>query len=145
MKKVILGLMVMLLVVSGTALGCPPPRPRIVEPPAPPGPAVAPASIVIVPMSGTAGTRVTVYGAGFVPGEKVKVILHLPGLQMRWWDHGAGVEWAVANEQGAFALRPSGGIPRLGADLMPAGVYTVEARGDKGSWATVPLEVLEKK
>ena len=50
--------------------------------------------------------------------------------------------FVTVNENGAFKLQPRGGIPTV---MLKPGVYTIEAIGDKGSRATTPLEVLEKK
>jgi len=112
-------------------------------------PAAAPAappekaSICVVPMSGEPKTKLVFYGSGFVPGEKVRIFMDIGGeVTMVFGPPGAGGV-AVANEFGAFKLKSRGGIPRSAS--VPPGVYTLEARGDKGSIATAPLETLEKK
>ena len=48
----------------------------------------------------------------------------------------------IVNEYGAFKLQPRGGIPKV---MLKPSVYTVGAIGDKGSRATTPLKVFEKK
>lgn len=98
-------------------------------------------SFVVTPMSGEPGTKLIFYGAGFVPGEKVKVIMTVDEVPYVFAEVGTG-GFVTVNENGAFKLQPAGGIPTV---LLKAGVYTIEAVGDKGSRATTPLEVLEKK
>ncbi len=98
-------------------------------------------SLVVVPISGEPLTKLTFYGAGFVPGEKVKVILTVDDVPFAFGEVGTGGIVTV-NEYGAFKLQPRGGIPKV---MLKPGVYTIEAIGDKGSRATTPLEVLEKK
>lgn len=98
-------------------------------------------SLVVVPISGEPLTKLTFYGAGFVPGEKVRVILTVDDVPFAFGEVGTGGIVTV-NEYGAFKLQPRGGIPKV---MLKPGVYTIEAIGDKGSRATTPLEVLEKK
>ena len=113
----------------------------------PAGPAGAPgkaaesptATLVIEPASGLAGKSLVAYGSGFIPGEKVRVILHMEGTDIAWGPAATG-GFATVNDSGAFKLIPRGGIPA--ASLIAPGAYTVEAIGDKGSRATTPLVVL---
>ncbi len=98
-------------------------------------------SLVVTPMSGEPGTKLTFYGAGFIPGEKVRILLTVDDVPYAFGETGTGGIVTV-NENGAFKLQPRGGIPKV---LLKAGVYTIEVIGDKGSRATTPLEVLEKK
>ena len=98
-------------------------------------------SLVVIPISGEPLTKLTFYGAGFVPGEKVRVILTVDDVPFAFGEVGTGGIVTV-NEHGAFKLQPRGGIPKV---MLKPGVYTIEAIGDKGSRATTPLEVLEKK
>lgn len=98
-------------------------------------------SLVVVPISGEPLTKLTFYGAGFVPGEKVRVLLTVDDVPFAFGEVGTGGIVTV-NEYGAFKLQPRGGIPKV---MLKPGVYTIEAIGDKGSRATAPLEVLEKK
>jgi|GEM_PF-1796159 len=98
-------------------------------------------SLVVTPMSGEPGTKLTFYGAGFISGEKVRILLTVDDVPYAFGETGTGGIVTV-NENGAFKLQPRGGIPKV---LLKAGVYTIEAIGDKGSRATTPLEVLEKK
>lgn len=100
-----------------------------------------PTSLVVVPISGEAGDKLTFYGAGFVPGEKVRVLLTVDDVPYAFGETGTG-GFVTVNENGAFKLQPRGGIPKV---LLKPGVYTIEAIGDKGSRASAPLEVLEKK
>lgn len=98
-------------------------------------------SLVVIPISGEPLTKLTFYGAGFVPGEKVRVLLTVDDVPFAFGEVGTGGIVTV-NEYGAFKLQPRGGIPKV---MLKPGVYTIEAIGDKGSRATTPLEVLEKK
>ncbi|MDD3655294.1 MAG: hypothetical protein PHI72_00795 [Atribacterota bacterium] len=98
-------------------------------------------SLVVTPINGEPGTKLTFYGAGFVPGEKVKVIMTVDGVPFAFAEVGTG-GFVTVNEYGAFKLKPAGGIPTV---MLKPGVYTIEAIGDKGSRATTPLEVLEKQ
>jgi hypothetical protein len=98
-------------------------------------------SFVVTPISGEPGTKLIFYGAGFVPGEKVKVIMTVDEVPYAFAVAGTG-GFVTVNENGAFKLQPAGGIPTV---MLKPGIYTIEAIGDKGSRATTPLEVLEKK
>jgi len=98
-------------------------------------------SLVVTPISGEPGTKLTFYGAGFIPGEKVKVIMTFDEVPYAFAEAETG-GFVTVNENGAFKLQPRGGIPTV---LLKPGIYTIEAIGDKGSRATTPLEVLEKK
>lgn len=98
-------------------------------------------SLAIVPLSAEPGAKITFYGAGFIPGEKVKVIMTVDEVPYAFAEAGTG-GFVTVNENGAFKLQPQGGIPTV---MLKPGVYTIEAIGDKGSRATTPLEVLEKK
>ena len=98
-------------------------------------------SLVVVPLSGEPLAKLTFYGAGFVPGEKVRVLLTVDDVPYAFGVTGTGGIVTV-NEYGAFKLQPRGGIPTV---MLKPGVYAIEAIGDKGSKATTPLEVLEKK
>jgi len=98
-------------------------------------------SLVVVPISGEPLTKLTFYGAGFVPGEKVRVIMTVDDVPYAFGEVGTGGV-VIVNDYGAFKLQPRGGIPKV---MLKPGVYTIEAIGDKGSRATTPLEVLEKK
>ncbi|HDP36444.1 MAG TPA: hypothetical protein ENN27_01035 [Candidatus Atribacteria bacterium] len=98
-------------------------------------------SFVVIPMSGEPGDKLTFYGAGFIPGEKVKIIMTVDEVPYAFAEAETG-GFVTVNENGAFKLQPRGGIPTV---MLKPGVYTIEAIGDKGSRATTPLEVLEKK
>jgi len=89
-------------------------------------------SFVVTPMSGEPGTKLTFYGAGFVPGEKVKIIMTADEVPYAFAQAGTG-GYVTVNENGAFKLQPAGGIPTV---LLKPGVYTIKAVGDKGSIAT---------
>jgi len=99
------------------------------------------ANLVVTPISGEPGAKLTFYGAGFVPGEKVKIIMTVDGVPFAFAVAGTG-GFVTVNEYGAFKLIPAGGIPTV---MLKPGIYTIEAIGDKGSRAAGPLEVLEKK
>jgi len=98
-------------------------------------------SLVVTPLSGEPGTKLIFYGAGFIPGEKVKVTMTVDEVPYVFAEAETG-GFVTVNENGAFKLQPRGGIPTV---MLKPGVYTIEAIGDKGSRATTPLEVLEKQ
>ncbi len=103
-------------------------------------PASSPGIFLIID-NGTVGIpaeskNVTVYGAGFQPGEGVLIKLlaatttgDLPLI---------GGE---ANKSGAFKLVKTTALP---AALLP-GVYTAQASGDKGSRANAVIVIIAKK
>lgn len=112
------------------------------------GPAgeVTPTALIIVPMSSEAKMSLTFYGSGFVPGEKVRVIMTVDGVPYSFGHAGTaqlstGGGIAVANETGTFKLESIGDIPVA----IDPGVYTVEAVGDKGSRTTALLEKLKEE
>ncbi len=93
------------------------------------------ASLVITPVSGPPATFITIRGSGFLPGEKIEVIMVIEGVPNELGEEPMVKE---ANEAGAFKTKS--GVP---VTAQP-GVYTVKAVGDKGTLAVAPLEV-EKK
>lgn len=95
-------------------------------------------TLVVTPMAGKAKTKLAFYGAGFVPGEKVRVIMEFNDVPYAFGTVGSGGVLEVS-ENGTFKLVPRGGIPK---QYIEPGIYTIEAMGDKGSYATYPLEVL---
>jgi hypothetical protein len=95
-------------------------------------------SLVVSPISGKALIKLTFYGSGFEPGEKVRVIMEFNDVPYAFGTVGTGGVLEV-NENGAFKLEPRGGIPK---QYVEPGVYTIQAIGDKGSYATHPLEIL---
>lgn len=116
---------------------------RPVEPedlPLPPG---GVAGLVIYPMSGVERDFITIYGAGFAPGEIIEVVMVIGGVPNKLARFPFGVRgkfYLQANEYGAFFATGSA-IPRG----TPPGIYTVTATGDKGSVATFPVKVLERE
>ena len=109
-------------------------------------PAAAPvetqaAAMQIEPVSGLAKTQPTLYGAGFVPGENIRVemVMAKDGIPVaiNMGMGGARLQW-VANESGAIVGKVR--IPH--AYVAEPGVYTVKAIGDQGSVAVCPLGVL---
>lgn len=105
--------------------------------------AEAGSTITITPDTGAPGTKLSIKGAGFLPGENVRVIFYAGALrlQLAAADSG-GINTAGAD--GTFILEPPGGIPVAKAFIKP-GFYIVGAAGDKGSFAATLLEVLQKK
>ncbi len=89
-------------------------------------------------MSGNPETRITIFGAGFVPEENVKIEVMMSGVSLLL---GASEQAHIANESGAIKIASF--IPT--SMVAKPGLYTVRAIGDKGSFATFPLEVLEVK
>jgi len=96
---------------------------------------VSPASLVITPISGKPASVIIVRGSGFIPGEKIEIIMVVDGIPVELGEEPMIKE---ANEIGAFKAKS--GIP---LDAKP-GVYSVKATGDKGTVAVAPLEVEEK-
>jgi hypothetical protein len=116
-----------LLLVAGT-LGCAGLQER-------PGVSTPAACLVISPISGLPATAITIRGSGFVPGEKIEVIMVVDGVPT---DLGEKPMIKEANELGGF--KTTSAIP----PQAKPGVYTVKATGDKGTMAVAPLEVEEK-
>ena len=105
------------------------------------GPAFAEKSaptLVVNPMSGKALTKLVFYGSGFLPDEKVRVIMEFDDVPYAFGTVGSGGVITV-NGNGTFKLEPRGGIPK---QYIEPGIYTIQAIGDKGSYATHPLEIL---
>jgi len=100
-----------------------------------------PTAMLIDPVSGLAKTTSTLYGAGFVPGEniRVEVVMVKDGIPVaiNMGMGAARMQW-VANEAGAIA----GQIRIPHSTIADPGVYTVTAMGDQGSSAVCPLGVL---
>jgi hypothetical protein len=96
---------------------------------------LSPASLVVTPVSGQPQTAITIRGSGFVPGEKIEVIMVVDGVPT---DLGEKPMIKEANDLGGF--KTSSAIP----PQAKPGVYTVKASGDKGTMAVAPLEVEEK-
>ncbi len=94
------------------------------------------ASLVITPISGKPETVMIIRGSGFIPGEKIEIIMVIDGIPTELGEEPMIKE---ANEVGAFKAKS--GIP-LNA---PPGVYSVKAVGDKGTMAVAPLEVEKKE
>jgi hypothetical protein len=96
----------------------------------------AAANLVITPISALPKSVITIRGSGFVPKEKVEIIMIVDGIPVELGEEPMIKE---ANEMGAFKAKS--GIP---FNAKP-GIYTVKAIGDKGTVAVAPLEVEEKK
>ena len=93
-------------------------------------------SLVITPISGKPRSKVTIRGSGFVPGEKIEIIIVVDGVPS---ELGRKPMIKEANELGAF--KTDSGIPRV----AKPGMYTVKATGDKGTVAVAPLDVEKEK
>jgi hypothetical protein len=93
------------------------------------------ANLVITPSSGLPKSIIHILGSGFIPGEKIEVIIVVDGIPLELGEEPMIKE---ANEMGAFKAKS--GIP---LNAKP-GVYTVKAIGDKGTSAVAPLNVKEK-
>ena len=83
------------------------------------------------------GQDTTLYGAGFLPGEFVSVVL--VGA-----DKDSVVGGGVANDSGAFSFTGRAPISADGVPVFGVGVYTLFAQGDMGSEATAPLLIAAK-
>ena len=93
------------------------------------------ASLVITPISGPAASPIIIRGSGFVPGEKIEVLVEIDGVPTELGEKPMVKE---ANEAGAF--KTESGIPMT----AKPGVYSVKAVGDRGTTAVAPLEVEPK-
>jgi len=95
-------------------------------------------SVEISPASGVAETALKISGKGFAAGEEVDILFILEeGMKI-----GLGtekVEAIVADASGAFTANSA--IPRM----AKPGQYKIEIIGNKGSQASVTLEVTPKK
>ena len=96
---------------------------------------LSPASLVVTPVSGQPQTALTIRGSGFIPGEKIEVIMVIDEVPTELGEKPMIKE---ANELGGF--KTTSAIP----PQAKPGVYTVKATGDKGTMAVAPLEVEEK-
>jgi len=96
-------------------------------------------SLRVIPFSGKPGDKIALYGAGFAPGEEVRVGVTMSGLTIYLGTSKGGP--FKANEMGAIKIPAQ--IPD--AYVAEAGLYTVSAMGNKGSFATYPLEVVVEK
>ncbi len=94
------------------------------------------ANLVITPISALPKSVITIRGSGFIPKEKIELIIVVDGVPV---ELGAEPMIKEANDLGAFKVKS--GIP---FNAKP-GMYTIKAVGDKGSVAVAPLEVEEKK
>jgi hypothetical protein len=83
------------------------------------------------------GQDTTVYGAGFLPGEFVSVVI--VGA-----DKDSVVGGGEANASGAFMFNGRAPISADGVPVYGMGVYTLKAQGDMGSEATAPLLIIAK-
>ena len=83
------------------------------------------------------GQDTTVYGAGFLPGEFVSVVII--GA-----DKNSVVGGGEANSSGAFSFAGRAPISAAGVPVFGMGVYTLKAQGDMGSEATAPLLIIAK-
>ncbi len=113
-----------------------------------PGPQGAPAdlptaTITVSPAQGEMKAGVTILGAGFKPGEIVKVEIIIgaipTALGYREKVEGEMKRKHVASENGTFRVISK--IPRAGVGVP--GVHPIVATGDKGSKAIAPLEIVE--
>ena len=102
-----------------------------------PGTPASAACIVITPTGGKASTTIAISGAGFVPGEKVELVLNIEGVDNILGTRGLDGP-LVANEYGAFSV-----ISRIPNVKPPTGMYAMKARGETGTMAFSPLEVTE--
>jgi len=93
------------------------------------------ASLVVTPISGLPKTAIAIRGSGFIPGEKIEVIMVIDEVPTELGEKPMIKE---ANELGGF--KTTSAIP----PQAKPGVYTVKATGDKGTIAVAPLEVEEK-
>lgn len=94
------------------------------------------ANLVITPLSALPKSIITIRGSGFVPQEKIELLIMVDGVPIELGEEPMIKE---ANDLGAFKVKS--GVP---FNAKP-GMYTVRAIGDKGTVAVAPLEVEQKK
>ncbi len=124
-KVIVSSLVICALLLGACAAPAPAPSEEVTAP-----------SVVMIPSEGKAKAKITIAGAGFVPGETIEVTVVVGGVQHMLGLR--GIEGFIkANESGAFSCGS-----RIYIKAEP-GVYTLTAEGDKGSVATTPLIVVE--
>ena len=96
-------------------------------------------SLRVIPCSGKPADKIALYGAGFAPGEEVRMGVTMSGLTIYLGKSTGGL--FKANEMGAIKINAEIPDPIVAAP----GLYTVSATGSKGSFATYPLEVIAEK
>jgi hypothetical protein len=104
------------------------------------------ASLSINPKSGKANAKLDIHGSGFVSGEKILLLLTAEML-IRGKSIGTLTIGLAAEKSGGVVTADEKGIFTLSRKFpvnVKPGVYPLEARGDKGSKATCPLEILGK-
>ncbi|KUL00422.1 MAG: hypothetical protein XE12_1381 [Synergistales bacterium 54_9] len=101
----------------------------------------AEAKLVVEPSEGMPGDKIVFKGSGFLPGERVRVILNDGDVPYAFGAVGTGGV-TVVGEDGNFVLEPRGGIPKV---MSGPGTYVVEAVGDKGTKAEAELKILPKE
>jgi hypothetical protein len=104
------------------------------------------ATLLLNPANGKANAKLEISGSGFLPGEKILLLLNAEGMvggkSIGPLTIGLAAEksggMVIADEKGSFKLSR-----RYPVNIKP-GIHTLEARGDKGSRAASPIEFLSK-
>ncbi len=119
-------------------IGCSPATPEVRSAP----------MVVMDPHAGAPSAIISVYGSGFREGEQVNLTIvnaKIPNYKDSLEMHiGPLAKEVVANASGAWSSADWQAQAAIPASLAP-GVYTLEAKGNKGSLATVPVVVLKPK
>lgn len=104
------------------------------------------ATLSINPASGKANAKLDISGSGFLPGEKILLLLNAEGM-VGGKSIGPLTIGLAAEESGGIVTADEKGVFKLSRKFpvnIKPGIHTLEARGDKGSKATSPLEILGK-
>ena len=104
------------------------------------------AALSINPASGQGNANLEISGSGFLPGEKILLLLNAEGMVKGKSIGPLTIGLAAAKSGGVVIADEKGGFKlsrKYPVNIKP-GVHTLEARGDKGSKATCPIEVLSK-
>lgn len=104
------------------------------------------AALSINPTSGQGNAKLEISGSGFLPGEKIFLLLNAEGMVKGKSIGPLTIGLAAAKSGGVVIADERGGFKlsrQYPVNIKP-GVHTLEARGDKGSTATCPIEVLSK-
>lgn len=109
-------------------------------------PAEKVANIMVKPEKGKSGEKLEIVGSGFIPGEKVFLILTAEGM-IKGKSIGILTIGLAAKGSGGIVAADEKGSIKLSRQIpvnIKPGIYPLEARGDKGSKATCSLEILGK-
>lgn len=103
--------------------------------------------LIVNPNKGKAKESLEISGSGFLPNEKIMVLLIAEG-QVKGKSIGTLVIGFAKEESGGITIADENGNFKLTREFpinIKPGVYPIEAKGDKGSRATCLIEFLREK